>query len=109
MTVPYSDFLSSAETAGGQRRIRARKRKKAKDKPETRRVVCVLVGRDMSRGEKDGEQPISSHFIFILVGHENTGPGHVCHVTPFVTISHVKQDLPWEAISTSPHSLVPLV
>ena len=52
ITVPYSDFLSSAETAGGQRRMRARKRKKAKDKPETRRVVCVLVGRDMLREEK---------------------------------------------------------
>jgi hypothetical protein len=47
MTVPYSDFLSCAETAGGQRRMRARKRKKVKESPERRRAVCVLVGRDM--------------------------------------------------------------
>jgi hypothetical protein len=47
MTVPYSDFLSCAETAGGQRRMMARKRKKVKDSPERRRAVCVLVGRDM--------------------------------------------------------------
>ena len=46
MTVPYSDFLSSAET-GGQRRMSARKRKKANERPERRRVVCVLVGGDM--------------------------------------------------------------
>jgi len=52
ITVPYSDFLSSAETAGGQRRIRAKKRKKAMDNPETRRAVCVLVGRDMLREVK---------------------------------------------------------
>jgi hypothetical protein len=51
MTVPYSALLSSADTAGGQRRTRARKRKKAKESPERRRAVCVLVGRDMS-GER---------------------------------------------------------
>jgi formiminotetrahydrofolate cyclodeaminase len=33
MTVPYSDFLSCAETTGGQRRMTARKRKKAKESP----------------------------------------------------------------------------
>jgi hypothetical protein len=47
MTVPYSDFLSSAETAGGQRQTTARKMKKARDSPEMRRAECVLVGRDM--------------------------------------------------------------
>lgn len=47
MTVPYSDFLSSAETAGGQRKMAARKMKKARDSPERRRAECVLVGRDM--------------------------------------------------------------
>jgi hypothetical protein len=47
--VPYSDFLSSAETADGERRRRVKKRKKERDKPERRRALCVLVlvGRDM--------------------------------------------------------------
>jgi hypothetical protein len=53
MTVPYSDFLSSAETAGGQRRMTARKRKKAKESPERRREVCVLDGRDMLKKKKE--------------------------------------------------------
>jgi len=53
MTVPYSG-LFSADTAGGQRRMMARKRKKAKDSPERRRAVCVLVGRDMLERERKG-------------------------------------------------------
>ena len=49
ITVPYSELLLSAEMAGGQRterrlkRIRARKRKKAKDKPEMRHVGVSLL------------------------------------------------------------------
>jgi len=57
MTVPYSDFLSSAETAGGQRQMTARKMKKARDSPERRRAECVLVGRDML--EKGRERVLS--------------------------------------------------
>ena len=54
MTVPYSAFLSaSAETAGGQRRRRARKRQKAKEMPEARRATFVLEGRDIVK-ERDG-------------------------------------------------------
>lgn len=47
ITVPYSDFLSSAETEGGQRRMSVKKRKKAKEREERRREDCVLDGRDM--------------------------------------------------------------
>jgi len=35
------------DETGGQRRMSARKRKKANERPERRRVVCVLVGGDM--------------------------------------------------------------
>lgn len=66
--------------------MRARKRKKAKDKPETRRVVCVRVGRDMLRDEKDGEQAVrTTLFLFIF---SNTPRIHSGHVTHIVTISH---------------------
>ena len=49
ITVPYSELLLSVEMAGGQRterrlkRIRARKRKKAKDKPEMRHIGVSLL------------------------------------------------------------------
>jgi hypothetical protein len=58
ITVPYSDFLSSAETAGGQRAMRATKRKKAKEREERRREECFLEGRAMFNGresEKSGK------------------------------------------------------
>jgi hypothetical protein len=55
ITVPYSDFLSSAETAGGQRKIRARKRKKTKEREERRREECFLDGRAMLSG-REGEK-----------------------------------------------------
>jgi len=52
MTVPYSDFLSCAETAGGQRKMRAMKRKKAKEREESRREECFLDGRAMLSGRE---------------------------------------------------------
>jgi hypothetical protein len=58
MTVPYSDFLSCAETAGGQRRRRARKRKKEKESPERRRAVCVLDERDMLKEKRSSEETL---------------------------------------------------
>jgi hypothetical protein len=86
--VPYSDFLSSAETAGGQRRIRARKRKKEKDNAETRRVVCVLVGRDMLREEKMEDKHRSFHTLFYIYFSRERPRILFGHVTPLVTISH---------------------
>ena len=68
MTVPYSDFLSSAETAGGQRRMRAKKRKNANEREERRREDCVLDGRDMIRGRKD-ELKRDATLDRILKGH----------------------------------------
>jgi hypothetical protein len=50
--VPYSDFLSSAETAGGQRKMRAMKRKKAKERNEKRREECFLDGGAMLGGRE---------------------------------------------------------
>jgi hypothetical protein len=49
ITVPYSDFLSSAETAGGHRAMRAMKRKKTKEREVRRREECFLDGRAMFR------------------------------------------------------------
>jgi hypothetical protein len=54
--VPYSDFLSSAETAGGQRVMRAMKRRKAKDREERRREECFLDGRAMLNGKEGSEK-----------------------------------------------------
>jgi hypothetical protein len=65
--VPYSDFLSSAETEGGHRRMRARKRKKEKDKAERRRVVCVLVGRDMIGKELRRGMQRALPFLFLFI------------------------------------------
>jgi hypothetical protein len=81
MTVPYSDFLSSAETAGGQRKMTARKMKKARDSPERRRVECVLVGRDMlEKGREKGVEVSgreSKEFIYIYFGRTRR---LFCHV-----------------------------
>jgi len=52
ITVPYSAFLSSAETAGGQRAMRAMKRRKAKEREERRREECFLDGRAMLSGRE---------------------------------------------------------
>jgi len=52
MTVPYSAFLSCAETEGGQRQMRAMKRKNAKEREARKREVCFLDGGAMLRGRK---------------------------------------------------------
>lgn len=66
ITVPYSDFLSSAETEGGQRRMRAMKRKKAKEREERRREARVLDGRDMLRGRKVATETRLEPIFFIF-------------------------------------------
>lgn len=55
ITVPYSDFLSFAETAGGQRKMRARKRKKTKEREVRRREDCFLDGGAMFEGKGKGK------------------------------------------------------
>jgi hypothetical protein len=97
MTVPYSDLLSCAETAGGQRRMMARKRKKAKDSPERRREVCVLVGRDMlergKKGKSEEKLRMMKAFIYFikrtrrLFCHVNRYRQHFprCHRTEHVS------------------------
>lgn len=51
MTVPYSDFLSSsALTATGHKRMRAKTAKKARDIEPRRLRLCLLVGRRAERG-----------------------------------------------------------
>jgi hypothetical protein len=65
ITVPYSAFLSFAETAGGQRKMRARKRKKTKEREEMRREECFLDGRAMLSGRESWRgRRRASGFIF---------------------------------------------
>lgn len=81
ITVPYSDFLSSAETAGGQRKMRARKRKKTKEREERRREECFLDGRAMLSGRESekcrGRETRLDSFIFPF---EKGHVGSNCHV-----------------------------